>query len=207
MRNYWKYLLILLLATSCQGEKKDVVNLNDILPQSERYGDERQDEVIEEVDSSALLLKRFEDHGIEISKVEELSGSLFPERFGPESNEKFTFKTDQNTFKYYRWNFEDSSKVMNAFFNWIDCFGENCKSAFVGQEKNFQKNSFRLFVNTASMVFVESEENNFDTESWIEFLEKEGFEEDWTFVLTQRKRGRVKWYQMIDGKKVKYETK
>lgn len=206
MKIYWKYLLILLLATSCQEEKKEVVDLNDILPQSERYGEDHNDEVIEEIDSSALLLKRFVDHGMEISGVEELSGSLFPERFGPERNEKFIFKTDLGTFDYYRWNFEDSSKVMNAFFNWIDCFGESCKSAFVGQEKNFQKNPFRLFVNNTSLIFVESEEN-FDTESWIEFLEKEGFEEDWAFILTQNKRGRVKWYQMIDGKKVKYETK
>ncbi|MBK9191136.1 MAG: hypothetical protein IPM77_06245 [Crocinitomicaceae bacterium] len=66
------------------------------------------------------------------------------DRFGYSSFSKLNFSLksmvnseDKESASLYYYSFSDSIKTQNAFYNWLDCFGENCESVLL--EKDMDK--------------------------------------------------------------------
>src|SRR5690606_36530854 len=113
--------------------------------------------------------------------------------------------SEGNTFLFIEWKFKDSTKVMNAFFNWMDCFGENCKSIFIGEERLFQANPIQILVNDSTLVFIEGIAS-FDFKTWETYFENRDYPLDWNYVIEQRKRGRARWFTYVEEKKTPYKN-
>lgn len=197
---------IFLLLSSCGDKEAEVIDLNDIIEGSDRYNEDSLNVAnkTDELDTLSIYLKDFKSNGIEAKQLSAFDDKYFPDRLGPIETKKFELERDDNTFRFVQWTFKDSTKVMNAFFNWIDCFGDNCKSIFIGEERIFQNNPFHLLVNDSTLVFIEGVES-FDFKEWENYFEQKGFALDWNYVIEQRKRGKARWFNYIEEKKAPFK--
>ena len=203
---FFSLCLMALTFVSCQDPKEEVISLDEIMPKSERYdGSDSTKNEIDSGDSIKISLYDFTSNGLKIEGLSYITGRVFPERFGPEAVDKYALTRGEETIYFYRLVFSDSVKTKNAFFNWIDCFGEGCTPHFIGESANFQKNSFLISVNDTSMFFIESTAK-IDTKEWFAFLEKKEYEPTWNYVIEQTPRGKAKWYHFEEEKKVKLES-
>lgn len=187
----------------CDSPKEELIDLKDIIPHSERYDENGVDDPVESVDSIQVLIQYFAKNGIVAESIVTNVSRLFPDRFGPENSAGYQLVMGQDTLMYHKWRFKDSSKVMNAFYNWIDCFGKGCKSVYVGEEKNFQKNAMQLLVSDSTLIYIEGP--NVDFAKWLAYHDSLGYQPDWNYAIEQSARSRAKWYTFKDKKKIKYE--
>ena len=184
IRLFSSIFLITLAVASCQDPKEEVISLDEIMPKSERYdGSDSTRNKGEGKDSIQTALNDFASGGLKFDALSKL------------------IRGDE-IIQYYRLLFSDSVKTKNAFFNWIDCFGENCSPHFVGESTNFQKNALTILVNDTSLFFIESTAK-IDMEEWFSLLEKKEYTPTWSYVIEQLPRGKAKWFQFVEEKKVK----
>jgi len=190
------FIVIIVVSSlvACNKAKEEVIDLNDIIAESDRY--KEVDEIVGVddaiIDSTQLILQSFSENGIDVNSLSVVKKSLFPDRFGPEYSDKYLLENESDTIKYFNWKYTDSSKTVNAFFNWIDNFGTERKSLFIGEEKNLQKEPFLLFVGDTSLIFIEAKES-LQLKKWEHYFKKIGYNGEWNYVLQQRKWGKVKW--------------
>ena len=119
--------------------------------------------------------------------------------------EKYRLNIDGEELVFVKWSFSDSLRVTNALFNWADCFGANCKSIRIGEEKNLQRNAFQILVSDTTLYYIESP-TKLDSKKWDEYFDEQGYELDWNYRLEQAKSGKVRWFNYIDEKKTPLKT-
>lgn len=192
-----KYFLILLIFPilfSCQEPVEEVIDLTEIIEGSENYKEGEKVEVeVAIIDSTDSLVKPFNENGFEFISAEIINKTFFPDRFGSLSSSKIKLLSQSDTISFLRWNFTDSLKTMNAFYNWIDNFGDKGKSIRIGEKRNFQKQPFIMFVGDTSITFIESN-SNVSFNEWEEFCSIGGEEKDWNYVIEQRVRSKARWF-------------
>ena len=119
---------VLIVLFSCgEKPKEEVLDMEDIIPQSERYKDgvttgEKKDTI--DLGFDIWMAVRA---GISVMEVGRHEDPMFVDRFQPKSILKLDLNTKTDKIFFGQWTFRDSLKTMNAFYNWIDCFGTNCK--------------------------------------------------------------------------------
>lgn len=194
-----------LLLFSCREEEVETIDLSDIIQTSENYNEDGSlSTKTEEIDSLKVVRDYFSKNGFQCDSITVFEDNIFPDRFGAISVEKYELFTEDNQFRFVQWKHADSAKVMNAFFNWMDCFGPKCKSIFIGEERLFQSNPMQLFVNDSVLIYIEGT-SSFDFKRWEDFLVKAGYPNDWNFVIEQRKMGKARWFQYIEEEKTPYK--
>lgn len=183
-----------------EPKEKEVLDLGEIMPSSEReYNDTNAvtvDDVQERIENYFAL------GGMKFDEVGLLSDKLFPGRFGPDSTFSAALNIEGQAVSYYRWLYSDSVKTTNAFYNWIDCFGTECKSIFVGDEVPFQREAMQLLVNDTVIIYVSADKLDF--EQWTRFHEALGYEKDWNYIIEQKPRGKARWFRYEEDKKIKF---
>ncbi|MDX2361668.1 MAG: hypothetical protein QNK23_12745 [Crocinitomicaceae bacterium] len=206
MRTKFTYLLFctLFLTYACVSEEPEPLNLEDIMAESENYREDDVNAVVEELDSTLVVKNWLNDHGIMADSIIYMSRRMIPDRFSVEPATKYSLFSQSDSLFTCQWNFADSAKTVNAFYNWIDCYGVVCDSYYIGQDANFQKKPFKILVSDTTIIYLEGMEN-FDFEQWDSFYESVGYAPDWNYVLEQRKHGKVQWYVYEDDKKVTYK--
>ena len=207
MRGFGIIGICCLLLFSCREEEVETIDLSDIIQSSEKYnenGDNPENQQ-ENVDTLSVVKQNFRKNGILCDSIMAFEENIFPDRFGAISVEKYELFTADNQFRFVEWKYKDSAKVMNAFFNWMDCYGKSCKSIFIGEERLFQANPMQLFVNDSALIYIEGIES-FDFRQWEDYLSKNGYPKDWNFVIEQRKMGKARWFQYIEEKKTPYKN-
>ena len=187
-----------MLFASCSEQKEEVVDISDIIPQSKRDYD-KVDVPTAGVDSTSIIKSRFINHGIVLDSLSFSDKRLFPDRVGPIRSEKYILTTKDETLEYYSWNYVDSAKTMNAFYNWIDFFGVEQ----LGDEVNFQKKSMCMLVGDTSLIFVSG--NVIKIDEWIDYHESIGYEDNWNYLVSQKLAARARWFTFEGGKKVRYK--
>ncbi|MCH2224930.1 MAG: hypothetical protein MK066_09200 [Crocinitomicaceae bacterium] len=188
---------------ACSSKKEEVVDLIDIMPTSDYVEDVNSDSVVSE--SSFLSeIMAFRQEGIEVDSLEKIEKRCFPDRFGAKSTEKTVLFHEGSETHFFRWIYADSNKVMNAFYNWIDCFGDDCTSIFIGEEKRFQKNAMQLYVNDTSLIFIDSEDR-LSVGDWRRYLSKMGYEDDWNYFVRQSRGGKAKWFTFVEKTQTPFE--
>ena len=175
--------------------------MSDILPTAKKDYDSLT--VDDNVNPNDGWLYSFNSKGFNFTSVEPISRRMFPDRFGPDTTQTFKLMSDLDTLLYHKWIYKDSVKVMNSFYNWIDCFGEKCNSFYLGEEKNYQKNATLILVSDTSIILVEGKQLNFN--KWYDFHDSLGYQKDWIYTVEQRYRGKARWYKFENEKKIKYE--
>jgi len=192
------------MSYACVSEKPDPLNMDDIMAESENYKeDELNASEVVEMDSTVIVKNWLNDNGVLTDSIIYVSRRMLPDRFSVEPATKFSLFTQTDTIFYSQWKYTDSAKTVNAFYNWVDCYGVSCKSFFIGDEVNFQKKPFKILVGDSTIIYLEGMEN-FDFKQWDSFYESVGYS-SWNYILEQRRRGKVHWYVYEDGKKVSYK--
>ena len=170
------FLGFLMIACSPEVEE-EIKDFNDILPDSERDYDYSDSVTVDDADTLEFYLNRFTELGTldSISLYEE---DLFPDRVGPEDTEKYVLNINGEQTVFVKWRFSDSVRVTNALFNWLDCFGPNCKFIRIGEESNMQRNAFQVLANDTVLIYLESE-NKLNADIWDKYFESQNYELDW----------------------------
>lgn len=179
---------------SCNSESKtDVVDSKEIIPQSENYGNEtdEKDRAADSVDTS-FNLKLAKELDIAAKGFQRIESPFFLDRFTPKLNLKWQIDLDPDKVFIGQWSFNDSVATMNAFYNWLDCFGARCKSFKFLEKVNFQPDNFLVFLNDTSITYISSS-TKLNKEAWRLYFEEQNFVTEWDLILHQTRRGKVNW--------------
>ncbi len=205
MKKLLIYSFGLLALTACREEEPEILDFSDIVATSDRYGeDSLQVNDSNPEDTLAYLLKGLKESGISATSVDPVLELTFPDRFGPKRAKKFQFAVAGDTIRYSEWYYGDSTRVMNALYNWIDCFGPKCKSVYMKERVNMQPKPFKMLVGDTTLVFIEAE-TSLDFEQWDDYMESLGYGKDWNLVIEQVKGSRARWYTYKEEQKTLLE--
>lgn len=192
------YSILFAFLFACGNEKKDkVIDIHDIIPQSER--DYVKKETIEKESTFGFNKLVADSIGIQVMEIDSIGEAFFVDRFSPRTIKKLHLQLQADALLYCQWTFKDSTKTKNALYNWIDCYGANCKSIHFGEKVNFQKDNFRIFMNDTSITYISSA-LKLKTNDWLHYLKSVHGIEDWKLVIEQSARGKAKWFSVIEDK-------
>jgi len=211
---YLQYIAIFALLISCGGKKEeDVVDLKDIIPQSERYKNGPLDTLKKDTIDYGFDIRLAEKAGITVMELDLHVEPVFQDRFNARSVKKLDLQFKDGMAFFGQWTFKDSIKTMNAFYNWIDCYGVKCKSIRFLEEAKFQNDPLLIFLNDTSITYISSPLPQ-DEKKWQKYLNMKDGIELWDLVIIQKKQRKAVWYQYaIDAKNkkdtlfIKYEKK
>ena len=189
------------------------MDLKDIMPQSERYKNGAVDTLKKDTLDYGFDIWLAEKAGITLMELDLHEEPVFQDRFNARSVKKLDLQFKDGMAFFGQWTFKDSIKTMNAFYNWIDCYGEKCKSIRFLEEARFQPEPMLIFLNDTSITYISSS-LPLDEQKWQNYLRLKDGIELWDLVVIQKKQRKAGWYQYaIDaGNKkdtlfIKYEKK
>ena len=195
--------MLFITLISCQEKELEVKDLSEILPSSQRdYSIESSEELANADDSSNYFRQRFLANGILIDDLWRLKSDAFPDRFNPKFSDRFKLLLESDTVRYERWIYSDSSALLNAYFNWLDCFGNTCESVKPGDKVSIGKEPMQLFVNDTTLILVSGDG---DMNRWVKFHSAIGFEMNWRYVMEQSRFGKMNWYRYENGERIPVE--
>jgi hypothetical protein len=178
---------------SCGEKKEEVVDLKDIMPQSERYKDGPADTLKKDTVYYGFDIWLAEKAGITVMELDLHEEPVFQDRFNARSVKKLDLQFKDGVAFFGQWTFKDSIKTMNAFYNWIDCFGEKCKSIRFLEETKFQTDPMLVFLNDTSITYLSSS-LPLDEKKWQKYLQLKNGVELWDLVVIQKKQRKAGWY-------------
>lgn len=191
---------IIFLLVACGEKKKEVLrDMKDIAPKSERDYTQQRNEKLDTIDFGFNSFVANE-LGLNLSGIKFNKAPMFPDRFLPKSTKKLILMQEVDSTFFCQWSFKDSTQTKNAFYNWMDCFGEKCKSIKFGETINFQKDNFVILVNDTSLTYITSIKK-IQQDDWLQFFEKTEAIKNWKTVIYQSSRSKATWFKVVDGKK------
>ena len=193
------FFAVCIIVLSCEQQEK-IVALDSILPKAESDTVSAQDTIIleEKFDFDRQIAARF---GWDILQISHVENPLFLDRFSPITKRKYALKLKQDTIFYYQWTFADSTKTNNAFYNWLDCFGDKCQSFKWNQQANFQRDNFAAFFNDTSITYITSRLRMRNSD-WMNYFKDKDSIQNWKICLEQKHKGKVSWSKMVEGEKL-----
>ena len=194
------FFVLFFFLFSCSNKKKEkTIDLSEITTSSERYKEgklESKKDKKKKVSFTDTLDVHFkgilDSLKINDSVVRKLDIVSFPDRFGAKSVTKFYWKEITDSINFIDWEFTDSLKTENAFYNWIDCFGENCRSIKIGDKVKIQKRGLLVLVNEKHLIVIDSDKK-IDYLNWVSLLKTQLFGENWKYIVFQPKKGKAVW--------------
>ena len=130
---------------------------------------------------------------LEITKINLNPEKTFIQRFPYKNATNLLLESKKNLVKYLQINFSDSNAMKNAFFNFLDCYGKDCKSIELFQKVKFSKTFFMLLASTKSIHIIESEFNQ-NPKKWINLHRYSNKKDPIKFIIVQQKQQKAKWF-------------
>jgi hypothetical protein len=189
---------ICFLVEAC-GEKdtEQVINLKDVIPKAEGAKLVLKRKNTNEPDDR-FNMQLAGESGVAIDGFHSVDVTLLPDRFNPTSATKLALTKGKDSVLFSQWIFQDSSQTQNAFYNWLDCFGQTCKSFKIGQQGRFQYESFIMFVNDTSLTYI-SAQIKLNPKQWVQYFEKNNAIDTWRYVVYQPNRAKASWFDVSKG--------
>ena len=201
------FLFILIFILGCTGKKEETVSFDEITESSKNYQEGEQQELntekeIDLYDSLSVLSQLFIDSlHLDHTSIIIKDTNCFPDRFGALETEKWIAKTEHDSLVFFQWKFKDSTRTLNAFYNWLDCYGKKCKSIHVGDEVSFSKRAVLLLLQDQHLIFVESN-HKIETEKYVSVFDQLNWNKSWKFIVNQIPRKKAKWFQRDEKEKL-----
>ena len=183
------FISLLSFAFSCANDsnKSETVDLEEFLPQSKKEYNYKEDTVTQTKehtpDSIELFIQSRISNSVFVQKDKLSNNKHFPDRLDFQKKYYHELSIDSVLYELAIWEFEDSLHTVNAFYNWMDCFGEKCKSLRIGESKRMYKGAFQLFVDDTKLIYV-STNNNMNQLLWSDLFEPE-IKQKWNYSLYQ----------------------
>ena len=130
---------------------------------------------------------------LEITKINLNPEKTFIQRFPYKNATNLLLESKKNLVKHLQINYADSNAMKNAFFNYLDCYGKDCKSIELFQKVKFSKTFFMLITTTKSIHIIESE-NNLNSSDWINCVRFSKIADSIKFIIIQKKQQKAKWF-------------
>ena len=119
------------------------------------------------------------------------------DRVSQKNTEKVNIFIDSSTIQFKAWDFQDSTGLKIAWYNMLDCFGENCESIEL-YDTLFQIDKYNLvFVSEKSIDWISSS-CNIDKRDWILYLKKERIQPKYLYVFETLVDENIVWYNFDD---------
>lgn len=194
-------LLVVLtfISISCSNKKDEVVSFDDISKSSERYKEgQTNNDTTSTLPTSYEQLTKFsktwvDSLAFEKAKIFLLDTMLFSDRFGAKKTEKWYYKTEKDSLVFMHWDFKDSIKAQNTFYNWLDCFGPSCKSIMIGQEVKFSKRCLTFLLQNNHLFSIESTVKQ-DVERYLNLFDNLKWNKTWKYIMVQAPRKKGTWF-------------
>jgi hypothetical protein len=198
-RNILFSFSIFLILFSCSNKQEKVLNFDDLSKSSEKYK-----ENLPSKDSTTTLsnmnelLSNFSKTWIDSlnfnsENIHLLDTNLFSDRFGAKKSEKWYYLSEKDSFVFMHWEFKDSIKTQNTFYNWLDCFGSTCKSIVIGQEVKLSKKSLVFLLQNNHLFSLESNKNQ-NLERYLSLFDNIKWNKNWKYIMNQDVRKKTTWY-------------
>ena len=193
---------VLFVTSACNGDVKETeaVDLEEFLPKSKKDYNYEQDtlkEVKEHIPDSIELLITSRLKTVNFITKENLRNNKhFPDRLDYTKKFYHELIIDSSLIELVIWEFEDSLHTVNAFYNWIDCFGSKCKSIRIGEEKWIYNGSFQLFVDDKKLIYVATN-HKMDQKIWLDLF-KPTLKDSWNYHIYQPFKRKVQWLEQIE---------
>ena len=130
---------------------------------------------------------------LEITKINLNPEKTFIQRFPYKNATNLLLESKKNLVKHLQINYADSNAMKNAFFNYLDCYGKDCKSIELFQKVKFSKTFFMLITTTKSIHIIESK-NNLNSSDWINCVRFSKIADPIKFIIIQKKQQIAKWF-------------
>jgi len=130
---------------------------------------------------------------LEITKINVIPEKTFIQRFPYKNATNLLLESKKNLVKYLQINYADSNAMKNAFFNYLDCYGKDCKSIELFQKVKFSKTFFMLITTTKSIHIIESD-NNLNSSEWINCVRFSKIADPIKFIIIQKKQQKAEWF-------------
>ena len=192
------YISCLLFIASCTSKKGDTIDVTDIMPKSKRNYDHKPD-TVDTIENFNGPMSLFNQYGIEVVSMESIDKKEFPDRVGPKSAFKYKLGMSGDTLDYYIWQFKDSSRVMNAFYNWMDMLGVDQ----IGSSQRIQKQALNMFIGDSTLVYISG--NAINIQNWEKYFEGIGYDPNWNYIIDQKRGRKAKWYIFADEEKIEFK--
>jgi hypothetical protein len=193
--------VITALFVSCTDTKKDTISLEDISHTSDKF-DHIDDstgipEIKDEKPKAAYFLTAFDSIYKDASWFM-LDSLLFPDRFGPSKMEKWYLITPKDSIVALHYEFKDSLRTKNAFFNWLDCYGPKCTSYQVGSQFKKQSRNSLFLIGANHLVYMESR-YPVAAEKLIGILNEKKKDQNWIYVVEIPGKSKTRWSVVKEG--------
>ena len=148
-----------------------------------------------EKDTLIVLFDRYNQDSVnlEITKISPNLEKTFIERFPNKKIFNFILESKNSEVKHLQIDYLDSNTLKNAFFNFLDCYGKDCKSIELFQKVKFSKTFFMLITTTKSIHIIESD-NNLNPSDWINCVRFSKIADPIKFIIVQQKQQKAKWF-------------
>jgi hypothetical protein len=130
---------------------------------------------------------------LEITKINVNPEKTFIQRFPHKKAINLLVESKKNLVTHLEINYSDSNAMKNAFFNFLDCYGKDCKSIELFQKVKFSKTFFMLITTTKSIHIIESD-NNLNSSDWINCVRFSKIADPIKFIIIQKKQQKAKWF-------------
>ncbi len=186
----------LILFFACSGQDNyEVVSSEEVLPQAKGdydYTEQENEEDTLEMSTLEQNLKASLD-GIQFSKNNDLrieDTRILPNQLGYKEKKETFFNYDSIPYHFLEWTFVDSTQTVNAFYNWLDCFGNDCRSIKINEAVNGCKQAFIVWVSDTNITYLESTDP-IEKRKWEElFFNKK---RAWNYIIQQAPRSKINW--------------
>jgi hypothetical protein len=199
--NNWLYSFFILALVACTSPNDQPVDLEEIMPKAAADKQPKKVETEQKQQfTTSLNLELLKENAIHWDSVSLNEDLTIPERFASKQVEKFDYWLSGKPITYLRWSFKDSTKSMNAFLNWMNCFGKRCSMVEIGKKTNIQKTNLLILQNDTCIIQLHTLDASLnELKKWkkIYLLDKES---KWNFILMQSKFGKVEWTNYVDEK-------
>lgn len=181
--------LVIFLVTACGTETTELPQ--DLIPVAERdysFKEEQEDELQMDVPD---VFKEFVGQLAQDAQLNPIDSALYVNRFGPEQRISFIRSTSSDSTEWHVYQFSDSLKTVNAFYNWLDCFGVNCLSLSIGHEAKMKGRAGQVMVtaNRIIAVYFLAGKSSLDSLFWGELLG----ETPYLYLVSWKKNGKLSW--------------
>lgn len=195
------YIIISCFLVACHDNHKEpeLLEMEDLIPKSSR--DNYEENLDVEIPSDTLsslaqnLMTKFTEAILMDNKED---ASYFPDRLSYMERDEVNLILDEREIKLIVWKYEDSLQTLNAYYNWLDCFGKYCQSIRIGDKIRLKESkTISTWVGNKHLVFLMANDR-INYKLWSAFIDKNYEHERWNLHFIQQKGSSINWIALFD---------
>jgi len=197
-----KFVILLgSILIACQQKENKTVHLSDIVPKAKHdsilssLSDQQNEQ--KNIDLSFLPLTELKTYSISWDSIYYIDSQYFLDRFSTVETKKVAYLFDNKEFFVFQWTFSDSLKTMTAFLNWMNCFGEHCKTVELYKEENIQQNALFIAIGNSKIIEIQTASAKYsELGKWKKLYENDETQK-WNIFIKQRKNEKTEWKTVV----------